>query len=68
MKRVIIMMAMAAVLILAACGSDNGESEEGTNTEEEKVKLYSVKLLGQVLKHRHKLRNKFLKKLDTMLK
>ena len=39
MKRVIIMMAMAAVLILAACGSDNGESEEGTNTEEEKGEI-----------------------------
>ena len=33
------MMAMAAVLILAACGSDNGESEEGTNTEEEKGEI-----------------------------
>lgn len=68
MKRVIIMMAMAAVLILAACGSDKGNLRKVQTQKKKKVKLYSVKLLGQVLKHRHKLRNKFLKKLDTMLK
>lgn len=42
MKRIIMMMAMAAVLILAACGSDNsdnGENEEASESQEEKGEI-----------------------------